>query len=100
MSTAQGYGIATPYTHHDPSLSRTVCAVAVSVEGIDFDSIDGKPVHLFFMVIAPDGGAFLRVIEHLIRRMKDDTLRESLKQAKTREAIFALLEEDDSSEGR
>ena len=76
-------------------MRRSVGAVAISTDGIDFSSPDGEKVHLIFMVISPSGGVFLRVIEHLVRRLKDDTLRESLKQAKTREAVFALLDEDD-----
>jgi len=54
-------------------------------------------------VISPtdDPGGHLWVMEHLTRRLgRNETLRESLKQSKTREAIFALLEEDDNNERR
>jgi len=95
-----GRGIAFPEARH-PSVKHTIVALAVSAEGIDFDSIDDEKIHLFFMLIAPTDvpGDFLRVIEHLTRRLKDkdNTLPESLKQAKTREEIFALLEEADSN---
>jgi mannitol/fructose-specific phosphotransferase system IIA component (Ntr-type) len=102
-STAQGRGIAIPHIEGHPSVKRSVAAVAISTEGIDFlHSPDGKNVQLFFMVIAPTDvpGDFLRVIEHLTRRLKDDTFCCSLKQCKTREAVLALLEEDDSKEKR
>ena len=98
-STGIGRGIAIPHIKH-PSVKRTVGTVAISAEGIDFESLDNEKTQLFFLVISPkyDPGGHLRVMERLSRRLKDDTLRESLKQAKTREEIIALLEEDDSNE--
>jgi len=98
---AHGRGIAFPEARH-PSLKRTIVAIAISTEGIDFDSLDDEKIHIFFMLIAPTDvpGDFLRVIEHLTRHLKNGTLQESLKQAKTRDAIIALLEEDDRNEKR
>jgi len=98
-STAIGRGIATPETQH-PSVKRTIGTIAISPEGIDFDSLDDEKTHIFFPVISsPDRpGDYLWVLEHLTRRLKNDTFRRSLKQAKTREEILALLEEADSNE--
>ena len=98
-TTAIGRGIAMPETKH-PSEKRTVTTLAVSAEGIDFDSIDGEKTHLFFMTItSPDSpGDHLRVLEYVVRRLKDDTLCCLLKQAKTREEILALFEESDRTE--
>jgi len=100
-STAIGRGIATPETKH-PSVKRTIGTIAISAEGTDFDSLDDEKTHIFFPVISPPDrpGDHLWVLEHLTRRLKDETFRESLKQCKTREAIVALLEEDDSNEKR
>jgi len=100
-STGIGRGVAIPHEKH-PSVKRHVGAVAISAEGIDFDSLDGEVVHLFVMTLSPtdDPGGHLRVMCHLTERLKNDTFCQSLKQSKTREAIFALLEEDDSSERR
>jgi PTS system fructose-specific IIA component/PTS system nitrogen regulatory IIA component len=73
-------------------------ALGISAEGIDFDSLDNEKVQIFFMVIsAPDcPGDHLRILEHITRRLKDDTFRLFLKQSKTKEDILALLEEADS----
>jgi len=100
-SYGHGIGIAFPETRH-PSMKRTLVALAISAEGIDFDSIDNEKIQLFFMLIAPTDmpGDFLRVVEHLTRRLRNDTFLESLKQANTREAVVALLEEDDRNEKR
>jgi PTS system fructose-specific IIA component/PTS system nitrogen regulatory IIA component len=95
-STGIGRGVAVPHIKH-PSVKRNVGAVAICTEGIDFDCLDDKKAHLFFLVISPPDrpGDHLRVMEHLTRRLKDDTLHCFLQLSKTREAIFALLEEAD-----
>jgi PTS system fructose-specific IIA component/PTS system nitrogen regulatory IIA component len=100
-STGIGRGVAVPHEKH-PSVKRHVGAVAVSTEGIDFDCLDDEKAQLFVLAISPTGdpGGHLWVMEHLTRRLKDDTLCRLLKQSKTREAIFALLEEDDRKEKR
>src|SRR5215469_12448678 len=51
-STGIGRGVAVPHTKH-PSIERLVGTVAVSSEGVDFDSLDGERVHLFFLLISP-----------------------------------------------
>jgi len=98
-STTMGRGIATPETKH-PNVKRTIGTIAVSAAGIDFGSIDEEKTHIFCPVISPPDrpGDHLRILEHLTIRLRDDTFRESLKQATTREEIRALLEEADSKE--
>ena len=100
-STAIGRGIAFPETKH-PSEKRTVTTLAISAKGIDFDSYDGEKTHIFFMTItSPDcPGDHLRALEHIIQRLKCDTLRESLQRTKTRKEILALFEEADDEETR
>ena len=100
-STSIGCGVAIPETKH-PNVKSTIGTVAISTEGIDFDSHDGEKTHIFCPVISPPdfSGDHIRALGHLHIRLRDDTFRESLKQAKTREEILALLEEDDSSERR
>ena len=102
-TTGIGHGVAIPHTRH-PSVKRHVGTVAISAEGIDFDDFYDEKTQLFFMVLSPtpdDTSGHVHIMGELTGRLgKDDTLRESLKQAKTQEAIFALLEEDDSKEKR
>ena len=96
-----GRGFAVPETKH-PSVKRTIGTVAISPDGIDFDGPDGEKTHVFFPLLGPTDkpGDFLWVVEHLMRRLKDDTLCRSLKLSKTRESILALLEEADNNEKR
>ena len=66
-STGIGRGVAVPHTKH-PSVDRLVGTVAVSRQGVDFTSLDGETVHLFFLLISPPDrpGDHLRALgEHL-----------------------------------
>lgn len=51
-STGIGRGVAVPHTKH-PSVDRLVGTVAISHDGVDFESLDGEPVHLFFLLVSP-----------------------------------------------
>lgn len=98
-STGIGRGVAVPHTKH-PSVDRLVGTVAVSGEGVDFDSLDGEKVHLFFLLISPPDrpGDHLRALENISRQLRDETFCRFLKQSKTREEIQTLLEEADNNQ--
>ena len=93
-STGIGRGVAVPHTKH-PSVNRLVGTVAVSPEGINFDSLDGEPVHLFFLLVSPPDrpGDHLRALENISRQLRDYAFCRLLKAAKTPEDIHHLLEE-------
>ncbi|MDR0522427.1 MAG: PTS sugar transporter subunit IIA [Planctomycetaceae bacterium] len=97
-STGIGRGIAVPHTKH-PSVDRLVGCVAVSGDGIDFDSLDCEKVQLFFLLISPPDcpGDHLRALEHITRQLKDDTFCRFLKQSKKAEDILSLLDEADNN---
>jgi PTS system fructose-specific IIA component/PTS system nitrogen regulatory IIA component len=98
-STGIGRGVAVPHTKH-PSVDRLVGNVAVSARGVDFESLDGDKVHLFFLLISPPDrpGDHLRALENISRRLRDDTFCKFLRQAKTPEDIQQLLEEADNNQ--
>lgn len=54
-STGMGDGIAIPHAH-DAAVKKPAVQFARSVAGVDYDSMDGQPAHLFFMIAAPEGG--------------------------------------------
>ena len=97
-STGIGYGIAVPHTKH-PSVERLVGTVAISSGGIDFESLDGEKVYLFFLLVSPldRPSEHLRALEHITRQLRDETFCRFLKQSKTREDIKQLLEEADEN---
>ncbi len=98
-STGIGRGVAVPHTKH-PSVERLVATVGVSREGIDFNSLDGEKVQLFFLLISPPDqpGDHLRALENISRQLRDDTFCRFLKQSKTTEDIQQLLEEADNNQ--
>jgi PTS system fructose-specific IIA component/PTS system nitrogen regulatory IIA component len=69
--------------------------VAVSKAGIPFDSVDGEPVYVLFLLISPQDrpGDHLRALENVARSMRDDGFVRSLRQCATRESIWDLLGE-------
>ena len=95
-STGIGRGVAVPHTKH-PSVTRLVGTVAVSPKGIDFESLDGEPVQLFFLLVSPPDrpGDHLRALENISRQLRDDAFCRFLKAAKGPVEIQHLREEAD-----
>jgi PTS system fructose-specific IIA component/PTS system nitrogen regulatory IIA component len=98
-STGIGRGIAVPHTKHS-SVGQLVGTVGVSHEGVDFDSLDGEKVQLFFLLVSPPDrpGDHLRALENISRQLRDDTFCRFLKQSKTAADIKQLLEEADNNQ--
>jgi PTS system fructose-specific IIA component/PTS system nitrogen regulatory IIA component len=98
-STGIGRGVAVPHTKHT-SVDQLVGTVAVSHEGVDFDSLDGEKVYLFFLLISPldRPGDHLRALENISRQLRNDTFCRFLKQSKTPGDIRQLLEEADNNQ--
>src|SRR5256885_10508956 len=93
-STGIGRGVAIPHTKHN-SVDRLIGTVALSKAGISFDSLDGEPVFVFFLLISPQDrpGDHLRALENVSRCLRDDGFVRALRQATSREAIWELLQE-------
>jgi PTS system fructose-specific IIA component/PTS system nitrogen regulatory IIA component len=72
----------------------------VSEEGVDFDSLDGERVQLFFLLISPPErpGDHLRALENISRQLRDETFCRFLKQSKTADDINQLLQEADDNQ--
>ncbi len=98
-STGIGRGVAVPHTKH-PSVQKLVGTVGVSAEGVDFDSLDGERVQLFFLLISPPErpGDHLRALENISRQLRDETFCRFLKQSKTADDINQLLQEADDNQ--
>ncbi len=98
-STGIGRGVAVPHTKH-PSVDKLVGTVGISEEGVDFDSLDGEKVQLFFLLVSPRDrpGDHLRALENISRQLRDDTFCRFLKAAKTTADIQQLLAEADNNQ--
>lgn len=96
-STAIGQGIGIPHGKSD-CVGKLVAAFGLSRGGVDFDSLDGEPVHIFFLLIAPQDttGPHLKALARISRLLKDKYLREQLRQAKDpKEIIKIIIREDE-----
>jgi len=92
-STAIGPGVAFP---HGRALAtqNLIIVIARSSKGIDFDSTDGKPTNLFFMLVAPpqdSGNQYLGALAALVEKMQDETLRDAFLNADDFDSAFNAL---------
>jgi PTS system nitrogen regulatory IIA component len=96
-STAIGDGIAIPHGKLD-TIDRLVGALGRSVGGLAFDSIDGKPTHLVFMLVAPtnSAGIHLKALARLSRLFRDGNLRQRLLDAEDGPAMYRIIAEEDA----
>jgi PTS system nitrogen regulatory IIA component len=96
-STGIGDHIAIPHGKL-PNLSAMILAFGRSLKGVDFDSMDGKPSHLFFLLLAPENsaGLHLKALAKISRMLLSQSFRESLLKAASGEEIFRLLAERDA----
>jgi len=95
-STGIGDGIAIPHGKVR-EMDNLLVSFGRSLRGIDFDSMDGQPAHLFFLLLAPESstGSHLKALAKLSRLLKDPEFRDSLYKARDAEAIFDLIVEQD-----
>ncbi|MBI3601570.1 MAG: PTS sugar transporter subunit IIA [Candidatus Omnitrophica bacterium] len=95
-STAIGQGIAIPHGKSD-STDQLVAALAISKKGVNFDSLDGEPAYIFFLLVAPidSAGPHLKALARVSRLLKDKFFRESLKNAKIPKDMLELISRED-----
>ena len=96
-STGIGENVAIPHGKSD-ELTQIITVFARSLSGIDFESLDQKPVHFVCMVIAPahSTGQHLKALARISRLFKNQTLREGILKAEDSNAIYSILLEEDS----
>lgn len=91
-STGIGEGIAIPHGKIK-NLSKITICFARSIHGVPFDSIDGKPAHLFFLLLAPESaaGPYLSSLAELSRFLKNPHTREQLMQAQNKQELAEVF---------
>jgi PTS system nitrogen regulatory IIA component len=91
-STGIGDNIAFPHGKLS-QLSRLVLAFGRSPKGVDFESMDGKPTHLFFLLLVPANstGLHLKALAKISRMLKDAAFQDSLMKAAGAPEIFQLI---------
>ncbi len=97
QSTGIGEGVAIPHGKI-AGLERLVASFARSVKGVDFDSIDGQPTHLFFLLVVPEhsGGQHLKALARISRFLRDGEFRDKLRDAADLDDVFRAIDEEDA----
>jgi PTS system nitrogen regulatory IIA component len=97
QSTGIGEGVAIPHGKI-AGLERLVASFARSRKGIDFESVDGKATHLFFLLVVPEhsGGQHLKALARVSRFLRDADFREKLMEAKSLDDVFRAIDEEDA----
>ena len=97
QSTGIGDGVAIPHGKM-AGLDRLVATFARSVEGVDFESIDGQPTNHLFMLVVPEhsGGKYLKALARISRFFRDPGFRQRLSDAETLDDVLAAIEEEDA----
>lgn len=95
-STGIGGGIAIPHGKLK-SLESLLVGFGRSHKGVDFEALDGKPAHLFFLLMAPENstGAHLRMLARISRLLKDSTFRQRLMTAVDRRELYTVIANED-----
>jgi PTS system nitrogen regulatory IIA component len=95
-STGIGGGIGIPHGKIK-DLESLVLGFGRSRKGVDFEAIDGKPTHIFFILITPENstGLHLKLLARISRILKNDQFKERLQNAADRDEIFDIIKEED-----
>jgi PTS system nitrogen regulatory IIA component len=95
-STGIGGGVAIPHGKFD-GVETLIASFGRSINGVDFHSMDNRPAHLFFLLVAPknSAGDHLKALARISRLFKDPILKNSLQHAESREEIYSLLSDFD-----
>ena len=97
QSTGIGEGVAIPHGKM-AGLDRLIATFARSVDGVDFESIDGQPTHHLFMLVVPEhsGGKYLKALARISRFFRDPTFRQRLSDAEALADVLSAIEEEDA----
>ncbi|MGD8395951.1 MAG: PTS sugar transporter subunit IIA [Candidatus Eiseniibacteriota bacterium] len=91
MSTGVGSGVAIPHAQ-SRGVKRLAMAFGRTGADIDFLSLDGKPVRLIFLIVAPEGmGGFVRILARISRLLYSGELQTSLRDAKSPGEVVAII---------
>jgi len=95
-STAIGQGIAIPHAKSD-CVDKLIAAFGISKKGVDFDSLDGEPAYIFFLLVAPQdsAGPHLKALARISRLLKDKYFRDSLRACADDKSIVKIITQED-----
>jgi PTS system fructose-specific IIC component len=98
MSTGVGKGFAIPHGKTN-SVTDILAAFGKSEKPIDYNSLDGEPVHLVFLLIGKENllAKHIKLLSRISRMMNNEEFRKRLVQAESKESILKLFQEEEQS---
>lgn len=95
-STGIGQGIAIPHGKTD-KVNRLIAVFGTSKKGIDFDALDGEPVYIFFLLVAPKdtAGPHLKALAQISRLLRDTYFCELIRRCETSDQLFHLIKNEE-----
>lgn len=95
-STGIGQGIAIPHGKTD-RVKELVAVLGVSRKGVNFEALDGEPVYIFFLLVAPKetAGPHLKALAQISRLLRDSYFCELIKRCQTPDEIFELIKREE-----
>jgi PTS system nitrogen regulatory IIA component len=79
------------------ALDSPVIGFGLSKKGVNFESMDGRPTHIFFLLCTPENstGLHLKLLARISRLLKNEGLKNKLKKVSTKEEVISIIEADD-----
>lgn len=95
-STGIGGGVGIPHGKLK-ALDSLILGFGLSRKGVDFESMDGRPTFIFFLLLTPENATdlHLKLLARISRLLKDEGFKKRLKQADTSEEILTIIREED-----
>ena len=95
-STGIGQGIGIPHGKA-PSVKKLIGACGISRDGVNFDSLDGAPVYILFLLLAPEdsAGPHLKALARISRLLKDKYFRDMLRSASNERDLISIITKED-----
>jgi PTS system nitrogen regulatory IIA component len=96
-STGIGLGVGIPHGK-SPHVKSLVASFGISRKGVNFDSLDGEPAYIFFLLLAPQdtAGPHLKALARISRLLKEKYFRDALKKATDTKEVLRIIKEEDS----
>ena len=96
-STGIGQGIAIPHGKTD-KVSELVSVLAISKKGVNFEALDGEPVYIFFLLVAPKdaAGPHLKALAQISRMLRDTYFCDLLRRCESTEQVYELIRKEEN----
>lgn len=96
-STGIGQGVAIPHGKTN-SVSEQAGVLAISQRGVEFNALDGEPVHIIFLLVGPIevAGQHLKALSRISRLFKDKFFRQALREAKSVADVVKIIQQEDA----